>query len=76
VLRGMLLCARFRPEGLAQFGDTSGAFLSSLLPLILFPLLLAVLQRPRAAGRHSPVRHHYGRAGHRGALSHGGAVLP
>jgi hypothetical protein len=50
VLRGMLLCARFRPEGLAQFGDTSGAFLSSLLPLILFPLLHAVLLRPRAGG--------------------------
>jgi len=43
VLRGILLCARGRPEGLAQFGDTSQAFVSSLIPLILFPLLRAVL---------------------------------
>jgi hypothetical protein len=43
VLRGVLLCARGRPEGIAQFGDTSQAFVSSLIPLIVFPLLRAVL---------------------------------
>jgi hypothetical protein len=43
VLRGILLCARGRPEGIAQFGDTSQAFVSSLIPLIVFPLLRAVL---------------------------------
>ena len=50
VLRGMLLCARFRPEGLQQFGDTTHAFISSLLPLILFPLMRAVLLPSDAGG--------------------------
>ncbi|GAN77988.1 hypothetical protein [Acidisphaera rubrifaciens] len=46
VLRGIVLCAIGRREGLEWFGDTRHAFISSLLPLLLFPLLRAVLLPP------------------------------
>jgi len=43
VLRGILLLARFRPEGFAEFAATRQAFLNSLAPLIAFPLVGGVL---------------------------------
>jgi len=43
VALGILLLARGRPAGLAQFGDTSQALLASLAPLIAFPLVATVL---------------------------------
>lgn len=46
VLRGIVLCALGRPEGLDWFGNSRHAFISSLLPLLLFPLLRAVLLPP------------------------------
>jgi hypothetical protein len=42
-LRGIVLLARGRAEGLRQFGDTSPAFLASLAPLVAFPLVGALL---------------------------------
>ena len=39
VLRGIYRLARFRPEGFAEFAATRQAFLSSLAPLIAFPLV-------------------------------------
>ncbi|HUA78684.1 MAG TPA: hypothetical protein VMA86_13525 [Acetobacteraceae bacterium] len=39
VLLGIAMIARGQPEGIAQFGDTSQAFLASLAPLIAFPLV-------------------------------------
>jgi hypothetical protein len=39
VLLGMLLVARGRRDGIAQFGATTQAFLASLAPLIAFPLV-------------------------------------
>ena len=49
ILRGVLLLARGRAEGLRQFGDTPQAFLASLAPLIAFPLVGYLLL---AAGGH------------------------
>lgn len=46
VLRGIVLCALGRREGLDWFGNSRHAFISSLLPLLLFPLLRAVLLPP------------------------------
>ena len=43
ILRAMALCARFRPEGIALFGDTPPAFLASLAPLIAFPLVATLM---------------------------------
>lgn len=43
LLRGIWCLARFRREGFAEFGDTRQAFLSSLAPLIAFPLVGGVL---------------------------------
>ncbi len=42
-LRGMLRLARGRVDGLAEFGDTPQAFLSSLAPLLAFPIVGALL---------------------------------
>ena len=42
-LRGIMQLARGRPEGLAQFGGTVPAFLSSLAPLIAFSIVGGVL---------------------------------
>ncbi len=42
-LRGVLQLARGRPEGLAQFGGTVPAFLSSLAPLIAFSIVGGLL---------------------------------
>ncbi len=42
-LVGMLRVARGRVDGLAQFGDTAQAFLSSLAPLLAFPIVGALL---------------------------------
>jgi hypothetical protein len=39
----MLRLARGRVDGLAQFGDTAQAFLSSLAPLLAFPIVGALL---------------------------------
>ena len=39
VLIGMARVARGRPDGIARFGDTPQAFLTSLAPLIAFPLV-------------------------------------
>ncbi|HTW28121.1 MAG TPA: hypothetical protein VME92_13410 [Acetobacteraceae bacterium] len=43
IVRGMLLLARGRAVGLAEFGETPEAFLASLAPLIAFPLVFGVL---------------------------------
>jgi hypothetical protein len=43
ILLGVLLIARGRAEGLAQFGNTSQAFLASLAPLVAFPLVGGML---------------------------------
>jgi hypothetical protein len=43
VLRGILLLARLRPQGFAEFAATRQAFLNSLAPLIAFPLVGGVL---------------------------------
>ena len=42
-LLGMLRLARGRVDGLEQFGDTAQAFLSSLAPLLAFPIVGALL---------------------------------
>ena len=42
-LVGMLRLARGRVDGLEQFGDTAQAFLSSLAPLLAFPIVGALL---------------------------------
>lgn len=47
--RGVMLLARGRPEGFAEIGDTTQAFLASLAPLIAFPLVGAALSL--ASGR-------------------------
>jgi hypothetical protein len=39
ILRGIARLAFGRADGLAQFGDTRQAFLASLFPLIVFPVL-------------------------------------
>jgi len=43
VLTGMLLLARGRPEGFGHFGDSAQAFLTSLAPLVAFPLVGGLL---------------------------------
>jgi hypothetical protein len=43
ILVGMLRIARGQPEGIDCFGSSTHAFLSSLAPLIAFPLVGAVL---------------------------------
>ncbi len=43
IVLGIVLIARGRPEGLAQFGATTQAFLASLAPLVAFPLVGAAL---------------------------------
>jgi hypothetical protein len=50
ILRGILLLARGRAEGLRQFGDTPAAFLASLAPLIAFPLVGAGLMLAHGDG--------------------------
>lgn len=51
VLRGILRLARFDASGMRQFGATAEAFLTSLAPLVAFPLVGAML----LAGRESPI---------------------
>jgi multisubunit Na+/H+ antiporter MnhG subunit len=46
----VLRLARFDAAGLAQFGDTTHAFLASLAPLIAFPLVGAALMLLRGDG--------------------------
>lgn len=43
IVLGVLRLARFDARGLAQFGDSVPAFLSSLAPLVAFPLVGALL---------------------------------
>ena len=43
ILVGILRIARGRPDGIACFGSSAQAFLSSLAPLVAFPLVGAVL---------------------------------
>lgn len=43
IVRGILRLATGHADGLAQFGDTSDAFLASLAPLVAFPLVGAAL---------------------------------
>lgn len=50
VLRGILLVARGDRAGLALFGATSQSYLSSLAPLIAFPLVAAGLMLMRGGG--------------------------
>ncbi len=53
VLRGIVLIARGRPDGLNQFANTTQAFLASLAPLVAFPLVGGLLMlagdEPRSA---------------------------
>lgn len=52
IVRGVALLARGKAEGLDQFASTPQAFLSSLAPLVAFPLvgfLLSVIGRPASA---------------------------
>jgi hypothetical protein len=50
VLHGIMLLARGRAAGLAAFGDTRQAFLSSLAPLLAFPLVASLLMLLRGSG--------------------------
>ena len=50
ILRGILLLARGRADGLQQFGDGPPAFLASLAPLIAFPLVGAGLMLAQGGG--------------------------
>ncbi len=50
IVRGILLLARGRADGLRQFGDTPSAFLASLAPLIAFPLVGAGLMLAHGGG--------------------------
>jgi hypothetical protein len=43
ILVGILLVARGRPDGIGHFGSSPQAFLSSLAPLVAFPLVGAIL---------------------------------
>jgi len=43
VVRGVLLLARGKAAGIAQFGDNTDSFTASLAPLIAFPLVGTVL---------------------------------
>jgi uncharacterized membrane protein YphA (DoxX/SURF4 family) len=49
-LLGIVRLARFDARGIAEFGDTTQAFLSSLAPLIAFPLVGAGLLLTRGGG--------------------------
>lgn len=44
ILFGMLRVARGKPDGLAQFGGTRQSFLTSLAPLVAFPLVGSLLR--------------------------------
>jgi len=44
VLRGIVRLARFRAEGFAEFDTTNRALLTSLVPLIVFPVLMQITQ--------------------------------
>ncbi|HSU04360.1 MAG TPA: hypothetical protein VLI93_02200 [Acetobacteraceae bacterium] len=50
VLLGILLLARGRADGLRQFGDSPAAFLTSLAPLIAFPLVGGMLMLLQGGG--------------------------
>lgn len=54
ILRGILLLARGRATGIAEFGNTSDALAASLAPLIAFPLvgsaMIAMNGQPALAG--------------------------
>jgi uncharacterized membrane protein YphA (DoxX/SURF4 family) len=50
LLLGVLRLARFDAAGLAEFGETTQAFLASLAPLIAFPLVGAGLMLLRGGG--------------------------
>jgi hypothetical protein len=50
VLLGIARLARGRADGLAQFGDTTQAFLGSLAPLIAFPLVGGALMIAQGEG--------------------------
>jgi len=43
ILRGLLLLARGKPSGIAEFGNSLDGFTASLAPLIAFPLVGAVV---------------------------------
>ena len=49
-LLGIIRLARFDARGMAEFGDTTQAFLSSLAPLIAFPLVGAGLLLVQGSG--------------------------
>lgn len=53
IVLGILRLARGRADGLGQFGSTVQAFLSSLAPLVAFPLVGYLLLLMRGGGRHS-----------------------
>ena len=50
VVRGVVRLATGHADGLAQFGDTSDAFLASLAPLIAFPLVGMLLMLMEGGG--------------------------
>ena len=52
---GIVLLARFRAEGLEQFGHTPQAFLNSLAPLLAFPLVSGVMTMIGGAGHYAMV---------------------
>lgn len=52
IVLGILLLARGRADGLAQFGYTVQAFLSSLAPLVAFPLVGYLLLALSGGGPH------------------------
>lgn len=55
VLLGVFRVARGRADGIALFGDTPHAFLTSLAPLIAFPLVGGILMLLRGGGLRSIV---------------------
>lgn len=50
ILTGIFRIARGRADGILQFGETRHAFLSSLAPLIAFPLVASVLRLTSGEG--------------------------
>ncbi|HET6237505.1 MAG TPA: hypothetical protein VFE41_21490 [Acetobacteraceae bacterium] len=50
ILLGIFRVATGRADGLAQFGDTSEAFVASLAPLVAFPLVGALLMLGQGEG--------------------------
>jgi hypothetical protein len=50
ILLGIFRVATGRADGLAQFGDTSEAFVGSLAPLVAFPLVGALLMLGQGEG--------------------------